>query len=335
MTQSTAQQQIAQRVDRLIRSLVGVVDLAPSWNEHGRLTGIDILKHVDVQEHQLVRNVVSGLGAGCGIKLARAAVRVHIDASAFAEVSAAAAPRAAHTPEDLPAGPSAAAQQNGNGKVHAATNGNGNGNGNGKNGGALKPAARGIDAGRPDGPVRAPTRNGTVAARRQIAVRDSVRQRAADEAARISARALKPEERALLPADTGEELCLERIHLERHGPLLRCRVTLMLNAHRYSAIADAPDSPTAEAELAARVTLDALRAGNLTDAKLEGVGFTTINDTTFVAASIRVTRADVAQAGTAPLLDSMAYAATLAVLNAVGPLTSVHREAGERELSRL
>jgi hypothetical protein len=333
MTQPTAKQQIAHRVDRLVRSLVGVVDLAPSWNEHGRLTGVDILKHADVQEHQLVRNVVSGLGAGCGIKLSRDAVRVHVDASAFAQVSAAAAASAAPTPEAPPAATPAAAKQNGNGKVHAAANGHGNGNGNGKDAGALKPPAG--DAGRTNGAVRAPANDGTLAGRRQMALRNSVRQRAEDEAARINARALTPEERVLLPAESDRELSLERIHLERHGPLLRCRVTLILDTHRYSAIAEVPDSPTAEAELAARVTLDALRAGALTDAKLEGVGFTTINDTTFVAASIRLARANVARAGTAPLLDSMAYAATLAVLNAVGPLTSVHREAGERELSRL
>jgi hypothetical protein len=349
MTTPTAtQQKVAHRLDRIVRSLVGVADLAPSWRADGRLLQIDILTRDDVQEHQLVRNVVSGLGAACGISLDRSAVRVHGDVATFARASAAAAltvPPAA-TPAATPAAdvpapiaaPAAAAHPgNGNGTGHhAGGNGHHGGNGNGIDlaGRAARLAA--VSSGGATARKRA---NGAAAGISPRG-RDARRQRAADEAAsveaaRIRARSLTEAERAVLPAESDEALRLEGIHVERHGPLIRCRVTLELNTHRYSAIADTPDSPTAEAELAARVTLDALRAGALTAAAIEGVGSSTIGETTYVVVSLRDPGTAAAYAGTAPLRESMARAAALAVLDGIGPITTSHREAAERELSRL
>jgi hypothetical protein len=333
-------EQSARRVDRLIRSFLGVIDYVASWSEAGRLYRIDILKDDSVADHQLIRNVVSGLGAGCAIRLDRAAVHVHDAPASFAAAAAPQAPtRAAAEPAPAripPAGDGHAPGQNGGG--HAVT-GNGHGpsgnghapNGNGHaqhgngravngNGHASHGAGRTADGdGRVTRAVRPPANGGDAP--------HGARARAAWPPALSN--------RAQTPALSSGELHLDRIELERHGAALRCRVVLVLDDHIYSAIADVPDSATAEAEVAARVTLDALRAGALTCARLDGVGFTSIADTTFVVAAIRDAGSTTPRASAAPLNESMARAATAAVLNAVGPITTRHREEAELRLDTL
>jgi hypothetical protein len=137
------------------------------------------------------------------------------------------------------------------------------------------------------------------------------------------------------PGPDAGSMTLERLDVERNGATLRCHIVLALGARRYSAIAEVPDGPAVEADLAATVTLDALRAGALTCARLEGVGFTTIGETTYIVAAIRAASSGAKRASAAPLIGSMARSAALAVLGAVGPITADRQQAAERELGKL
>ena len=94
----------------------------------------------------------------------------------------------------------------------------------------------------------------------------------------------------------------------------------------YSAIAEVPDGPSAEAELAARVAVDALRAGGLTSALLDGVGFITIAKTNYCVATVRESGSSTPRASAAPMIDSMAAAATAAVLTALGSFTDARAQ---------
>jgi hypothetical protein len=205
-------------------------------------------------------------------------------------------------------------------------NGNGNGNGNGahangndghetivyRNGGnGAKPMPINDHAHDARLPVREPVRR---------AVPDAVpiaRQSAAS-ADIIAGAADLLRSRHATEGVTG--LILERIDVDRRNGTLRCRTVLALGDQRYSAIAEVPDTPSAEAELAARVAVDALRAGGLTNAMLDGVGFITLGKTNYCVAPVREAGKP-HRASAAPLIDSMAASATAAVLTALGSFT--------------
>ena len=111
----------APRIDRLLRSLVGVMDLRLTWGPRGDLAGVHILRDDDVQEHQLVRNVVSGLRAGFGVELDPGQVHLHDDADAFGAVA------------DAKTAAPAAVQTDGNGNhAQADAHANGHAQANGK-----------------------------------------------------------------------------------------------------------------------------------------------------------------------------------------------------------
>jgi hypothetical protein len=309
MPQATTKLQ--RNVDRLIRSLVGVIDYALVWGDSRCIERIDILKDSGVEEYQLVRNVVSGLGAGCGVRLHRPTVRVHTDAAEFAVIREAAATAAAEhvAPEPMAGGALRS------GVVSAE-----------------QPALRN---GAPAG-----TDNGARAAVPTVSV-DRIR-RAPEPVEEPDVLRLPVPVRPLIgsappePASSGPGvLTLNRIELEPRGATLRCRVILGLGDRIYSAIAEVPATPTAEAEVAARVTLDALRAGELAGARLEGVGFSTIAETTFVLASVRDIGGVMPRAGAVALQDSMAHAACNAVLAAVGPITTENLIAAEQRLDSM
>jgi len=273
---------IAARVDRLLRSLVGVADLHLLWRDDV-LAGVHILRADRIQQHQLVRNIVSGLKAGFGIRLHTDHVHVH-DTRALFDAACAAYPS--------------------NASVAAAA-------------GVPAPArvAKVSD-------VAPKAAQASVATPAPEAPRAAVEKRAAAESVRVQ-RARVPElvvedgAVALADGDEDGELMLERVDVERHGPLLRCRVTLRRGAQRYSAIAEAAHSATAEAELAARVTVDALRAGSLTEALVDGVGMLTLGGTSYIVAAVRDGANATPRASAAPLFDSMAWSAAAAVLHAV------------------
>jgi hypothetical protein len=347
-----------QRIDRLLRSLVGVADVRVLWRAHTP-RAVHILRDAATQPHQLIRNIVSGMHAGFGIQLQPTQVHIHEDAQVFdalgiaadvltgsdddATESAPAATNGAHTNGASTNGTHA----NGNGAAKSAadaTSRNGTaGNGAAKNGlhhGASKNGAHNGGPASGDGQNGATARNGSATAGvpvngsgnghvvrpsppakpRPEPVTTGVVARPSSASADVIAAAAELIARRQHDELT-DGLTLERIDVERRSGTLRCRTVLALGERQYSAIAEVPDSPSAEAELAARVAVDALRAGGLTTAMLDGVGFITIGKTNYCVASVREPGSKHPRASAAPLIDSMAASATAAVLTALGSFT--------------
>lgn len=327
-----------QRIDRLLRSLVGVSDVRMLWRAH-TLRAVHILRDRNTQPHQLIRNIVSGLQAGFGVQLLPTHIHVHDDSAIFealdviSDVLSDDAIEGAEVPDDVQrtGQPVNGGHGKGNGVAKAvspvkgvAPNGKGtkpgSSNGAAANGnGAAKDVENGTGgrkaSGAPAGarPHRDAAQAGTVVIRPSSAPAEIVAA-AADLIARRPA------------GEITDGLTLERIDVERRTGTLRCRTVLALGERRYSAIAEVPDSPSAEAELAARVAVDALRAGGLTTAMLDGVGFITIAKTNYCVATVREPGNATPRAGAAPLIDSMAASATAAVLTALGSFTDARAQ---------
>jgi hypothetical protein len=336
MTQSGTSTMTAQRIDRLLRSLVGVTDLRLVWTAPRSLRGVHILRDARVQPHQLIRNIVSGLHAGFGIAVLPTQVHVHDDVRVFEALVVTA------DVLDAPAEPDtdAHANGNGNGVKHAPPpNGSHHEHGAG-NGGAAAPVVRNGEPGRlasrktssnqaPSSgraPVRVPTRSPD----REVLCEPVMVAKPAKLPGDVVAAAAGLIGQRSAAAHTHEGLRLERIDVDRRGSTLRCRTVLSLNGQTYAAIAETPDTPAAEAELAARVAVDALRAGGLTAATLEGVGFITIAHVNYCIATVRESGSPASRAGAAPLIDSMAASATAAVLTALGPFTDARAQSRAR-----
>ena len=334
-----------QRMERLLRSLVGVADVRMLWRAH-TLRSVHILRDRSTQQHQLIRNIVSGLQAGFGVQLLPTQIHVHDEATVFEAVDLIGEVLAAAdtADPDVP-GETAAAGSPGNG-------GRGNGNG-GREAGTAHGVGSSVNGRKPiaghgpatvsngaakhvpaNGAARRDT-NGTAArGRPALTQRDeheagTVVIRPSSAPAEIVAAAAELVARGRSDAVT-EGLTLERIDVERRAGTLRCRTVLALGDRQYSAIAEVPDSPSAEAELAARVAVDALRAGGLTTAMLDGVGFITIAKTNYCVATVREPGNTTPRAGAAPLIDSMAASATAAVLTALGSFTDARARSRAR-----
>lgn len=332
--------QMERNVDRLLRSLVGVLDYAATWSENRRLRRLDILKDAAIEEHQLIRNVVSGLGAGCGIRLERSAVRVFACQKMFESLpqndepvagthGRGSAPRVQRPGvqghrSDTTAPPSAVR--------HVAEAHGGNGNGH-------HPPA--VTRRAEDGPPSSPSAAaGTElpapmvsrpagAARPAFQVIDADATASAQSSREVrevrEGSGARPVRVVRAPEGLGP-IRLDQLELENRGVMLRCRVVLSAGEQVYSAIAEAPGGGTAEAELAASVTLDALRAGCLTTARMEGVGFTVINGRTYIVAALREPGSADVRAGSAPVQESVGRAAVSAMLAAVGPVAAQNQE---------
>src|SRR5688572_15901884 len=78
---NSASKHLAARVERLVSSLVGITDVRLAWTARGTLHAVHLVRHPDTQQHQLVRNVVSGLKAAFGIELPASAIHSHENAS--------------------------------------------------------------------------------------------------------------------------------------------------------------------------------------------------------------------------------------------------------------
>lgn len=295
------------RIDRLLRSVVGVTDLHfARGGASGSVTVVHVLRALHVQHHQIVRNIVSALQAAFDIDLEHRHVHVHDTEDSF--VSAAqqsgpalgSAPRVAALPApamvSLPTAAPASLLRIGNGQANGDDHGNGNG-----------AAASAI--------VASNGKSSPAAASPAPGVRSD---RIHAEPRPLGEALTKISELAVRGSASGQALQLERIDFEHHGVTARCRVQLTRGSQGFSAVAEAPDGPTAEAELAARVALDALRAAGLSTAELQGVGLVTLANTSFVVASVRKNDEEAPLAGAAPLVDSIAWSAAAAVLSAAG-----------------
>ena len=205
-------------------------------------------------------------------------------------------PRAGHTPGDRPAHRA----QNGDGCTARAGNGHGNG------------SRQDLD---PHGPAGR-------TARRQPG-------RAAPLPAGGLASAIRSarsaEEPQTGPSGTNQvaiglqTVRLERVETLRQAGRLRCRVVLAAGADHYSAVADCTDEPLAELQLAARVTCDALRAGELTQAHFEAATVANLGGGMHVLVALGGWSHGEAihRSGSAVIKESAEHAAALAVLNAL------------------
>ncbi|MBR9991250.1 MAG: hypothetical protein KFH98_15920 [Gemmatimonadetes bacterium] len=332
-----------QRIDRLLRSLVGVADVRILWRARS-LRAVHILRADGTQPHQLIRNIVSGLQAGFGLQVLPTQVHIHDDELVFDAVEGTADLLADEVTDGSAAAaiapPPAGGKSNGNGAAHgrkaagsmdASKNGGLNNgrasNGNGTNGGDAHPAPivrPGAVHGGGDHD-RGSHERGSLPAPRDWPDESPIVARTSGAPADAVAAAAELVARRQTD-NRNEGLTLERIDVERRGGTLRCRTVLALGDRKYSAIAEVPDSPYAEAELAARVAVDAMRAGGLTTAMLGGVGFITIAKTNYCVATVREPGSAVPRASAAPMIDSMAAAATAAVLTALGSFTDARAQ---------
>jgi hypothetical protein len=303
MREPSASRVDTSRIHRLLRSLVGVADVSIIVTPEGKLRSVAVLRDGNVQEHQLVRNVVSGLKAGFGLRLDANDVQVVLHADAWRQ-RAAEAERVAGLAQALPA-PPAAARPPASGADH--------GNGNGKH--ASNGLANGSGGARP---------NGNGAADGNGRPQDRVRITPFEAPATLPEQVTEPHRTS---SSDQHEPRVDAIDVERQGATLRCRVSVRVAGRTFSAIAEMRDAPTAETELAARVTLDALRASGLTAARLDGVSLTTIGDMVYVVAAVRSGASTGPRASAAPLLRNMADAAAAAVLRAHGPIVAEPRAA--------
>jgi hypothetical protein len=319
MTTPAVSTKTTQRIDRLLRSLVGVADVRMLWRAHA-LRAVHILRADRTQPHQLIRNIVSGLQAGFAIQVLPTQVHIHDDVLVFEALDIATSVLTEPDPEEPHPEPTNGTHANGGNTARAASKSS-----------AAKPPANGGTARARSGAVsrpeprkaerapaaaqsrRDPGDDGTVVVRPSSASADTVAAAAA---------LLRSREQAA----AGAGLRLERIDVDRRGGTLRCRTVLSLGDRVYSAIAEVPDGPSAEAELAARVAVDALRAGGLTSALLDGVGFITIAKTNYCVATVRESGSSTPRASAAPMIDSMAAAATAAVLTALGSFTDARAQ---------
>jgi hypothetical protein len=340
----TATMQTAVRVNRLLRSLVGVVDMRTEWFSAGTLRHVYILRESTMHDHQIVRNVVSGLEAGLGIRLPAASVRVHADASAFGvAVSPLDIIAALHAPTPLQAPleshPVTSVTPNGNGahgdvinhaehqspvlKSRLPANGNGYRQLNGRTHHATglldvrEPVgeaqhANGRSNGHANGTRNGVSKSATNGAGSTMPV-DSAETGHVGAVDRGADAALLD---AVLQPGTAT---LQRVVIEHNGGMLRCRVVVDVRGCTYAAAAEVPDGADAEAELAARVTLDAMRAARLTSARLYAIEYARIGDITYVVVALRGPTSPASRSSAAPLVDSKAHAAAQAVLNATAP----------------
>lgn len=321
------------RIDRLLRSVAGVSDLALTVSATGRLTAVSVLRAPHIQQHQIVRNIVSAMHAAFAIRLEQRQVHVHdtVDTFGPARVSS---PAPAATPLPKNVAPLNGNGSNGNGASHGAHgngngngsngNGHGHGNGHGSNGNGSNGAATKVDApATAASPVSHARVDGVVAEARPLGhaaetVREVIRQGAALIAGPADPVIAKPVAAARSQRAGGAPVQLERIDFERRGATARCRVELKQGSLSFAAVAEALDGPTVEAELAARVTLDALRAAGMTTAELQGVKLVAIAKMDYVVAAVRHNAGEIPLAGAAPLVDSVAWSAAATVLSAAG-----------------
>jgi hypothetical protein len=369
MTDDSATLQTARRVDRLLRSLVGILDVRSEWSASGRLRHVHVLRDTAMQDHQIVRNVVSGLEAGLGIRIDTPGIRIHSDQAAFAELASAldvaharvtavpietlngkvtaapgvpapaAAPRqdmqsgqqGGHDAADVGHGgngnASAPARRNGNGPAAQAENGLGRGSYPGRLNGATPRNGNGTPPTDHTGvngrilPVAGPQSLRVRAAGQAPAASDRIRS-ALDTIETAAGNAAPPSAAPnASPARSGSAagVAIERIIVRRQTGRLHCRVVLGAGGCTYAAAAEIADAPGVEAELAARVALDALRAGGLSTARLDGVEEVAIGGTTYIVAALREPGSPATRVSAAPLIDGMAGSAVQAVLSAFHP----------------
>lgn len=114
---------------------------------------------------------------------------------------------------------------------------------------------------------------------------------------------------------------LERVEMETLERGLRCRITIAAGDERFQGVAEAATGFTAEAELAARTTLDAMRSARMPrePVQLQGVSLIDLAGRPHVVVSLAVWKGDAFEplAGAEPVGDSVAEAAARSVFGSL------------------
>jgi hypothetical protein len=320
-----------QSIERLVRSLVGVAGAAITVAPDGSIESLTITPEPGSSDRQVLQNVTSALLAGLGVDIAASRMRIG-DAGAIVDVTTngrhparkpdgdrppASAARAAAEPSDEPAPPHPRARTRTNKHLVA------------------EPAAPTTDAADADVSDEG-EENGTRELRDQAAtINDSTprfrRQTRAPTLARSasfsSVKAIPLAGAAALAAveesmpDLTLRPRLEKLELHCPGNQLRCHVVLAVGPDRFLAVAESFDTPGAAIELAARVTLDALRAARIPTAPMQfgGAAIAEVGTRPHVVVSVQIWSGQAFEphAGAAAANNSFEEAAALAVLQAV------------------
>lgn len=316
---------IVQRAEALLRSLIGVSQAEVRLRPTGGVERVRVVAGGDLSNGQIVQNIRSALLAAFGVAIQAAQVEFvegsaredgsqsqPESASASAKVSAPA--WSAASPAGLEALPADAARgvAAANGSRQRAAVGVGNGSGNGGNGkDASFPksgngfAARRDQAVKPHSLGRAP---------RSSSAQQVV---APDQPAPAAGAPDEPVRAAVNIA--GRAVSVEAVEVLRQAGRVRCRVVLAAGADRFAAVAESSDAPLVELQLAARVTCDALRAGQLTATHFEGATITHLAGGLHVLVALNGWRNGVAirRSGSMVIRQSPEQAAVRAVLRAL------------------
>ena len=315
---------IVQRAEALLRALIGVSQAEVHFRTTGGVERVRLVADGGLSNGQIVQNVRSALLAALGVALQPGQIEFVEPGAWVPESSAPETASAAAEEADAPAGsssgsgrspsdPPAGVVRNGkagrvpgngaNGTASVPQSGNGGGNGR-------------VSAGRPtpaNGSARSrPNGNGT-------------------SLPKVNGQGLRPAEPAgLAGARSGNgahgevvigtrSVQLEAVEIVRQAGRIRCRVVLASGPDRYAAVADCAEQPLSELQLAARVTCDALRAADLTQARFEALTVANLAGGMHVVVALGgwSRGAPVRHSGSAVIRESAEYAAALAVLQAL------------------
>jgi hypothetical protein len=271
--------------EALLRSLVGVADVSVEADDDGMLRRIVIRPAPGIAEHRVSRNVLSALKARFGIHLDPDAITIAGPEAETEEEN----PPAAGWPDSSVAGLSRdVGERMRNGGVPATSEST-------VTSGAPEPATV------PSG-LTGPPEQGT-----------------ADETGQPSGPRLR-----IIAGHVGPVSLLPRLVSAAVEPLERghrCRITVAVGAERFEGVAESPAGIVSEAELAARVTLDALRSARIPPdpMQLQGVTLVDLGGRPHVAVSLGCWNGTEFEpvAGAAPVRHSVADAAAHAVIGSL------------------
>jgi hypothetical protein len=277
--------------ESLVRSLVGVAGVSLKADANGVLREIVIVPEPGTSDRRLGRDVISALKARFGVSLHPEAITI---APPEAETDEQRAPR-----RDWPVS-SIAPQGREAGALQRQANRNGS-----------KALATAIAAGLAGS-------GNAVAAPRGLSEPGSPGSAASPDPATAGSH---PEATDTRPAAQAGVPRLEQAEMEPIDRGLRCRITIALGDERFQGVAESAAGFIAEAELAARVTLDALRSARTPPEplQLQGASVIDIAGRPHVVVSLSVWNGNEFEplAGAEPIRDSIAEAAARAVLGSM------------------
>ncbi|MCI0434823.1 MAG: hypothetical protein L0271_14455 [Gemmatimonadetes bacterium] len=288
---------MALAAESLLRSLVGVSAAVVNADRRGRVAGIVVTPAPGIGGRQLARNVASALMARFGMVVDPAAI---IIGAASVETSSMTADPTA-SPLEPPSSRSRTSQ------AHGAPRTNGNGHAVPVAGEAAGPSGK-ADKGPADAMAFTTGTDSAVASQKPAG--DSAVAGAASPSdfrtrGQAAMRVPRIDTIELTPVPTG----------------LRCRVVVGVGGDRFVGIGDAAVDPAAQAELAARVTVDALRAARVTSDPIQFEGATIVRvagQPHAVTALSFWTGSDFERrSGAEPVTASMAEAAARSVIRTV------------------